>query len=323
MSWIRKLPLFSENEIAAVAKAYRLHGQSPALWLTVKSVLTGYAEPITVRQLYYQLVARGYIENSQRAYKNLVSQLSRAREAGFIPWDSFVDRSRAILAGDRANLMTRSPEDVARSQVRGAFESRAYIYELPIWWGQPIKVEVWTEKDALSGVLEPICSRMGVRLVVSKGYTSYTYRREAEQRFNGEKEAVILYFGDLDPTGVDIPRMLAEDLPQVEVKRIALLPSQVGGLPPNPVKETDTRFKQFLARYPELGGKCYELDALPPQRLRELCEQAILEHFDPRIAEERDRREREWRGKYEAELERQKEKLLKADALEDDEEETA
>jgi len=324
ISWIWKLPPFSQDRIRAVAKAYSLRSRTAHLWLTAKKILAEYPDPVTIRQLYYQMVSRGYIENSQQAYKNLDFQLSRAREAGYIPWEAFVDRSRAVLAGDREDSISyTTPEDAARSQVRRAFTSYARMYELPIWWGQPLRVECWTEKDALAGVFEPICEEMGVHLVVSRGYTSYTYRRQAEERFDGDKNAVILYFGDLDPSGIDIPRMLAEDLPQVEVKRVALLPSQVEGLPPNPVKETDTRFRKFLQRYPQLRGQCYELDALPPQQLRELCERAIFDHFDPEIAEERDRREREWRGKYEAELERQKEKLLKADALEDDEEETA
>lgn len=88
--------------------------------------------------------------------------------------------------------------------------------------------------------MEPICERWGVKLVVSRGYTSYTFRREAEDRLTGAA-CKILYFGDLDPSGVDIPRMLQDDLIDVDMIRVALTPDQAQGLPPNPIKESDTR----------------------------------------------------------------------------------
>jgi hypothetical protein len=49
---------------------------------------------LTLRQLYYQFVARGIIPNSDAEYKKLGSVINDGRLAGLIDWDSITDRTR-------------------------------------------------------------------------------------------------------------------------------------------------------------------------------------------------------------------------------------
>jgi len=305
-SWILDLPECDDASIATIREGTGVHAKTAKLLAASAMILREYEERVTLRQLYYQLVARGFIENSKRAYDNLIHHLTTARKSSFIPWDRFVDRARSVHAGDSISESFRLDRKPARSaaidQVKDGFEVWP-IWDLPKWWNQPMTVEVWTEKDALAGIMEPICNVLGVLLVVSRGYASYTFRREAEQRLP-RGSSKILYFGDLDPSGADIPRVLAEDLPGTIVDRVALHPDQIGDLPPNFVKETDTRTNAFLTTYPDLQGTCYELDALSPPQLRQLVESAIQAEFDDDIAAERDQRIEEWRNEYRSELDR-------------------
>lgn len=51
---------------------------------------------LTLRQLYYQFVARGYIANRENEYKKLGSIINDARLAGELDWLAIVDRTRQI-----------------------------------------------------------------------------------------------------------------------------------------------------------------------------------------------------------------------------------
>jgi len=152
------------------------------------------------------------------------------------------------------------------------------------WENQPIYPEVFIEKKALQGVFEQPCLDMDIALCPCKGYPSLTYIHDAANRFkeaqvNGQ-EPIILYFGDYDPSGEDIPRSIGETLSkmdiQVEVKRILLMKDQVLelGLPPAPTKETDSR----SAKWEGLGQ--VELDAIEPKELKNIVTEAISELFD-------------------------------------------
>jgi len=316
-AWVRleNLPDLDSDELRQVRAKYKLRSPSPELWLTCRDILDEYSEPITLRQLYYQCVSRGYITNCAKSYDNLDSQLTKAREEDFLDWHAFVDRSRSITACAYAEDDLGNPERRAHSQIREAFYS--YTHKTSQWRGQPWTLEVWTEKDALAGIIEPVCNRYSVRLVVSRGYTSFTFRREAERRLDNGRRAKILYLGDLDPSGVDIPRVLRDDLPKIELERLALLPEHVTDLPPNPVKDDDPRTTSFLQQYPELEGTCYELDALSPEQIRGLVREGIERHIDPVARQERKEYEEAWNGAYREELDRLRQKL-DLDALIDD-----
>lgn len=181
-------------------------------------------------------------------------------------------------------------------------------YDLPRWKGQRYYVEMWVEKDALAGFLSPLCEELGVGLVVSRGYTSYTFKQEARARFHGKlfghdeksREPVLLYLGDLDPSGYDIYRCLRDELDLCKVERLGLHPGDVTqfGLVPNPIKDLDRRTKGFKQLYPELGDTVYELDALPPGELTARAREGILKYFNERILRKNQAAVRHWRANF-------------------------
>ena len=152
------------------------------------------------------------------------------------------------------------------------------------WENQPVYLEVFIEKKALQGVFSEVCSSWRVALGACKGYPSLTFLNETSLRFKEAedlgKRLVILYFGDYDASGEDIPRSIKENLLRlgvdIEVKRIALMEHQVKAwkLPHAPTKETDTR----AAKWDGIGQ--VELDAVPPKQIIKLAEQAISDHFN-------------------------------------------
>jgi hypothetical protein len=97
---------------------------------------------------------------------------------------------------------------------------------------------------------------------------------------------VALYVGDIDPSGmfmseVDLPKRLARyDGDHVTVRRIALTQYQVVDLPSFSAtdKRNDRRFKWFVADH---GGRCWELDAMDPNDLRDCVEEAIRGLIEP------------------------------------------
>ena len=230
---------------------------------------------LTLRQLYYQLVATAVIPNSGKSYKALGQTVSRARLAGLIDWSSIEDRSRLL----------RSP--LQFSSVEHLMEVALRSFRLDRWKNQPYYLEVWCEKDALSGVLEPICHDEHVHFMATKGYTSQSAMYDAAKRFiKAEKHgqnSVLLYFGDLDPSGEDMVRDIRDRLEDfgadVEVRKLALTIEQVNQYdpPPNPAKQTDTRAEAYIAQY---GDESWELDALSPPVLVNLLEDAIADYRD-------------------------------------------
>lgn len=155
-------------------------------------------DTITLRQLYYQLVAADIIPNHDKVYKKLGSIKDDVVYSGLVDWDIFEDRGRVpIVAHSEENISS-------------AFESVARRYWLNRQIGQPIHLEVWTEKDAISGILKRVTLNYNVDLIVNKGYSSSTAMYEAYTRFceciMSEQKIKILYFGDHDPSGLDMIR---------------------------------------------------------------------------------------------------------------------
>ena len=157
---------------------------------------------LTLRQLYYQMVARGYIENSSNSYSNFGNNIDDARMSGLIDWDSIVDRTRNL----QSNPHWRNPESIMHSVLDN--------YQIDKWRNQKKRVEVWVEKEALIGVLASVCNGLDVSYFACRGYTSQSEMWAAGQRFLGYVkfgiEPVILYLGDHDPSGIDMTRDVAE-----------------------------------------------------------------------------------------------------------------
>lgn len=236
---------------------------------------------LTLRQLYYQMVARGYIENSLRSYKNFSNVVSDGRMAGYIDWTRIVDRVRNL----QSNPHWRNPQGIMQSVVSS--------YAIDKWQRQPYRVEVWVEKDALTGVLDSVCTRLDVPYFACRGYSSQSEMWEAGQRFKRYQDAgqtpVILYLGDHDPSGIDMTRDVAERMKMfmggLEVERLALNWAQVELYkpPPNPAKKEDTRANAYIAKF---GGQSWELDALDPATIATLIEDAVVQFRDDDLWEE-------------------------------------
>ena len=254
-----------------------------------EKILQEYAEPITVRQLHYRLVAIGMI-NDYNHYKRVVNATVKARWDDVIPMEAFIDRERQMYGETQAEEKDLNNEiENAKTQVNAWINN----YSLNRWSNQENYVEVWIEKKALQGVFERPCLINNVGLAPCKGHPSLTFLNEAKQRFQNaiDKNIIILYFGDYDPSGKDIPRSIKENLERmdvfVEVKNIALNKDQIikMGLSGVPPKKTDSRTVNWN------GGNVVELDAVDPRALRQMCKDAIDEYFDESLFEELQERE--------------------------------
>lgn len=274
-------------------------------------ILEEYAEQgmvPTLRQLYYQHVARGLIENRQTEYNRLGELCRDARMAGLMDWNHLIDRTRNIQSW----RTYRTPQD--------AVGELAKQYARDLWAPQKKRLEVWIEKDAAIGVVDGVCRENSVPYFSCRGFTSMSEMHEAAQRLRYHIEqgsqVKILHIGDHDPSGVDMSRdiedrlrtfmtvdwrglhdrsartrgeikdsqreVMRENGSEIEdwedpfsIKRIALNHDQVlqYNPPPNPVKTTDSRFRS----YQEATGldESWELDALEPTVLAGLIQDEI------------------------------------------------
>lgn len=239
---------------------------------------------LTIRALFYQLVSIG-MTNSDRHYKRVVNAMIDARWAGLIEWDTFSDRDRTMVGE------TRYKETIYEDKVSEAKKQLGLwmtSYSKNKWENQPYYPEILIEKKALEGVFDTICKTNRITMGACKGYPSLTFLYEMSERMKLAEETgkkpIILYFGDYDPSGEDIPRSIEENLKRlgvynIELRRIMLMREQVieWNLPPAPKKDTDSR----SAAWDGLGQ--VELDAVEPRKLQRICQEAIDEIFDPSL----------------------------------------
>lgn len=246
---------------------------------------------LSVRQLYYQLVARDKVENTERSYKRVASIINDARLAGMLDWDAIEDRGRDIEVRGRWSS--------GASIVRSAAQS----FHMDMWKNQAERVFVIVEKAALAGVLGGICRQYDVPLLAARGYPSVSVVREmVMEHIKPAMEAgqvpVILHLGDHDPSGIDMTRdlgerlrlfvdgeMIGEDI-DWDVNRIALTMRQIEekNPPPNPAKTTDARFASYRRVH---GDESWELDALEPSYLVDLVRRHIKKSIDSAAWKER------------------------------------
>ena len=259
--------------------------------LQIKSVMTEYSgQRLTIRQIYYRLVADHGMENSTNSYKRIVRILSEARLSGAIPYDAIEDRTREISEFDRFDYQRVSEH---MKDLRDYITRWVLYYNVPKWHGQPRRVVVMVEKQDLQGIFEDVCKRWEVDLMVCRGYPSLTQQWELtermSERINVDQELHIVYFGDFDPSGENIPEKMEErlrfdfDLSFRTFDKIALTMEQVDdwGIPPAPAKSTDTRTAGFVDKYGV--GIQVELDAIKPDHLVQLIEASISRHYDEDI----------------------------------------
>ena len=251
-------------------KQKRLTKKRRSLIENIDEIVNEYAEKgmrITVRQVYYQCVARKILDNSKSAYEKISDIVADGRMAGLLDWDMIEDRTRY----KRANTHWDSPQQI--------IEAASVQYQIDKRVTQPYYVECWIEKDSLVSILEKTCSQLDVPCFSCRGFPSITALYEAAERFRDKSNAIILYAGDHDPSGLKIPKVINERFHDfgvnVQLQRIGLTLEQIRefNLPPFYAKQQDNNFKEYLA----VTGltQAWELDALPPDKLSELFEAAI------------------------------------------------
>jgi hypothetical protein len=227
--------------------------------------------PMTVRQVFYQLVTRGVIDKTEAEYKQTVCRLLvQMRRDRDLPYGWIADNTRWM----------RKPDSYG--SVEAMLHNCQRTYRRALWNDQDAYVEVWLEKEALAGVLVDVTAEWDVPLMVTRGYPSVSFLYSAGEQISALDCPVYLYyFGDRDPSGVDIDRFVERELrhhaPDCDLtfRRVAVLPEQIEryGLQTRPTKKTDSRSKSFR-------GESVEVDAIDPDTLRGLCETCITQHID-------------------------------------------
>jgi hypothetical protein len=293
-----------------------MSAESKSLVVTMQRILESYQAQgydLSLRQLYYQLVSKNIVANTEQSYKRVGSILNDARLCGYIDWEMIVDRGRETL------------ENVHWNSMKEMLEARARSFMYDRWDSQPWHVEVMVEKQALEGVLEPVCRELDIPFTANKGYSSSSAMYETGKRLNQKltigKNVCVLYLGDHDPSGIDMSRDVEDRLKlfsgynfyqpdnsqsvewqreaiqtmnarrfnkykdsayshlEFTVDRLALNMDQIEEYnpPPNPAKTTDSRSRSYIDLY---GEESWELDALEPTVLAALVRDGVDRYID-------------------------------------------
>ena len=254
---------------------------------------------VTVRQLYYQFVARDLfpedrrwlkletgkwirdpngIKNAPPNYKWLGSIINDARLAGFIDWSLMEDRTRDLSKMS----VWETPLEIV--------EACANQYKIDKWENQPYRPQVWIEKEALIGIVKRACKPYDVRVLPCRGYMSQSAMWKSYRMMRdiarGGQIPLIIHLGDHDPSGIDMTRDNEDRMRMMmggydfEIRRIALNMDQVRKYdpPPDYAKPSDSRSDAYIEEY---GDESWELDALQPQVMVDLIREAIEDLLDP------------------------------------------
>jgi hypothetical protein len=229
-------------------------------------------QPMTVRQIFYQATVRNLVDKSESGYTKVQTDLVQMRLSGVLPYDWLADNTR----------LQRRPR--THNSVQDALDETARFYRKSLWSDANAYVEVWLEKDALSGVIYPVTSMYDVPLMVARGYASLSFLHSSAEYIGSiDVPTYIYHLGDFDPSGVNAGEKIEQTLKRmaprasITFERIAVTPEQIRdwSLPSRPTKTSDTRSKNF-------GEISVELDAIPPDRLRDLVEGVIERHLPRR-----------------------------------------
>jgi len=233
-------------------------------------------QPMTIRGAFYQAEVLELVPKDEKGYDVVQRRLLKLRINGTIPYGWITDGTRLVQRYSRWNGM-------------GDFATHAaQFYRRDYWVSSPARVEIWIEKDALSGVIFPtVVEEWGLELFVARGFSSVTYLQNAAEGISDDGRPTYVYIlGDRDPSGICAARKIAEELPErargvsVHVEHLAVTMPQVEAwkLPTRDVKHSDSRARKFIREFGEIS---VELDAIPPKTLRSMVGQAIARHADP------------------------------------------
>jgi len=248
--------------------------QSLELLEQVQKIMGSYDFALTLRQIYYQLVAKQIIPNKQSSYHKLSRLCVMGRDEGILPEEGFADRLREVDKLSSWTDLNEFMETVKRS------------YHKDKWQNQDRYLEIWTEKDALRSVITEITYRYDISLMVARGQLSRTeiYRTSKRYKSQSDKECYLYYCGDFDPSGLSIYNSIKERLDNfgvsINFERIALTEGQIKEykLPSDPGKKSDPNYNKFVSLYG--SDMVVELDSLPPDVLRKIIEDCILKNID-------------------------------------------
>jgi hypothetical protein len=254
--------------------------------------------PLTVRQIYYRLVATGKLEKTERAYGRLVEHLTLARRAEFVAFEHIRDDG-ADLPGSLVGWS--DPGDLA-----GLLAAVARDFALDPQTGQARRLLLWCEAGGMRPQLERVAAPYGVQVVAGGGFDSLTAKHAmAELMTDADAAFEVLHVGDFDPSGEHVFASLAEDVEEfalalgadVAFARLAVTPAQVDlyGLPTAPPKPSDRR--SFSG-----GDRTVQAEALPPDVLADIVEAAIRERLDLGLVAEAGRLSGQIRADAEARL---------------------
>jgi hypothetical protein len=248
--------------------------------------------PMTDRQLFYQLIPHHGLPKLETEYKNAVVRIcGLMREAGELPWEWITDSTR----------WRRKPN--THNSLMDALADTAQYYRRALWNEQSTYIEIWCEKDALAGVLYEVTGKWDVPLMVVKGFSSKAFIHTAAMEMAAlDKPCFVYYFGDYDPSGLRGFNALMKSFrryapnTEITVERVAVTEEQIRQyqLPTRPTKMGSSHAKGWT------GGDSVELDALPPDVLMELVTNCIEKHVDQRqyeltrLAEESERKVLDW-----------------------------
>lgn len=262
----------SVYQTSAIKRSRRTNNQLDSLLAACNSILAEQSGQISIRHLFYRLVGAKAIEKTEKEYGRLCNHLAKWRRAGAIEWGAFVDSTRWHY-GSTLN-----------ATLDEALTNTVTAYRKNLWADQSAYVEVWCEKDACASILLDAADPFGVKVFVCRGFPSLSSLHSASETFKAAirrgKSPTIYYFGDRDPSGIAIDGAVTKTLGDdfgvvVEFCRVAVTPEQIAefSLPTRPTKKTDSRARNFL-------GESVELDAMPPDALREIARDRITQHID-------------------------------------------
>lgn len=235
---------------------------------------------LTLRQMHYVFVSRNLYENTQKNYKNLGNLITKGRRAGLIDWDGIHDEGRSA----RRVYGPQTPYGVLQG-----IQNKLIVDP---WEDQETYLEVWIEKHGMAGTIKSVCNEHRVTYLTCGGYLSSSEAYAGGKRFadaaGRDKRCVLIHLGDHDPSGLDMTRdngFRANEYgcfgmdANVEVHRIALNWDQIEEYspPPNPAKMSDSRADEYVAEH---GEESWELDALPPNIIRDILKAEIQDHID-------------------------------------------
>jgi hypothetical protein len=262
------------------------------LLIIIKDVLGDY-HPVTVRQVYYQLISSLFIEKDhwykngnptkgypKDLYQAVVNLLKWMRLHNYVPWSIINDEHR--ITGENPGW---DDAETFLDEIKNGIQNMTENYQRCTSQNQENYIEVWLEKAALQHIVKLITDKYCKRLIVNRGYISMTflnnYRQRAGQAVKAGQQPVVLYYGDWDPSGVNMIyagyQTLVDDMEfdNVQFYRGAINPDQFHLIKasPVPIKAKDKRSKKFIEKY---GTMAFELDAFHPRQLEEIIEQDIL-----------------------------------------------